>query len=222
MRELDHLRRELARHGLSDDQLDELADHAASDSERRIAAGVEPAEAVRAACEALGSASLLSREYRKLHVMPQPSRLIAVFASLAIVAAVAAPPHEALSLLDLPSLLLVGGFLIAGLFSSFGPAQTLATLRECLLARNSAVMAPLVRELHLAVVRRAYRLAWVGGGLGALAGVIRTLMNLSDPSELGVAAALGLLSVLYGALLAEVVFANAAQWLAPPAESRAS
>ncbi len=222
MREHEAWRRDLAQHGLSAEQLDELEDHLASACERLVSAGAAPDDAAQAARESLGPPASLAREYRKVHSMPQPSRLLAALASIAVVALVAAPAHSTLDLVDAPALFFVCGFLVAGLCASFGVAQSFATLRECLLARNSTALSARERELHLAVVRRGYRLAWVSGALGALAGLIRTLMSLSDPSELGLAAGLGLLSLLYGALLAEVVFANAAQWLAQPLESAAS
>lgn len=216
MRELDDWRRDLERHGFARELLDELADHLCCDIERRVAAGADPAAAAQAAQRAIGTPSSLSREYRKVHAMPKPARLLAMLASLAFVAAAAAPTHSVLALLDAPSLAFVSAFVLAGLCASFGPRQTLRSLRDVLFARDGVGLSNSERDAHSAVLGRGYRLAWVSGGLGALAGIIRTLMNLSDPAELGAAAGLGLLSLLYGALLAEVVFANATQWLAAP------
>ncbi len=53
---------------------------------------------------------------------------------------------------------------------------------------------------------RGYQLSWGAGLVGTLLGLVIMLGYMSDPSKIGPGMAIGLLTVLYGAFLAEFVF----------------
>jgi chemotaxis protein MotA len=59
----------------------------------------------------------------------------------------------------------------------------------------------------VAVLRRAGEVAPAMGLIGTLVGLVQMLGNLSDPGHIGPAMALALVTTLYGALLANMVFA---------------
>ena len=61
-----------------------------------------------------------------------------------------------------------------------------------------------------AVLQRAANVAVAAGTIGTIIGLVQMLQNLDDPSAIGPAMAVALLTLLYGLLLGEVVFRSAA------------
>src|SRR5690606_23113311 len=59
----------------------------------------------------------------------------------------------------------------------------------------------------VAVLRRAAEVAPAMGLIGTLVGLVQMLGNLNDPANIGPSMALALVTTLYGALLANMVFA---------------
>jgi flagellar motor component MotA len=138
------------------------------------------------------------------------SRLLGITFSLAALAATILPSTSLGSYLSVPSFLLVAGLVVGGLMASFGPRSTLRALRQAL---ESAPLPDRDVTDSLRLARHGYHLSWAAGGVGVLVGIVNVLTNIADPSQLGWGLSLALLSLLYGALLAELVFANAIQWL---------
>jgi len=138
------------------------------------------------------------------------SRFLGITLSLAVLAAAIMPFTSLGSYLDTSSILLVTGLVIGGLMASFGPRAILRSLRQAL--ASSPLPGRDVAN-SLAIARHGYHLSWAAGGVGVIVGVVNLLSNLGGPSEIGPGLALALLCLLYGALLAELVFANATQWL---------
>ena len=62
-------------------------------------------------------------------------------------------------------------------------------------------------ERTISILRRSAELAPAMGLIGTLIGLVQMLGNLSDPSAIGPAMAVALLTTLYGAILANMVFA---------------
>ena len=114
------------------------------------------------------------------------------------------------SFVDVPSALLVGGLVLGGLVASFGPVAIQRALRQAFESLPATERD--VRD-SLRLARHGYRLSWAAGAVGVLVGTVILLTNLGDPAQLGGGMALAILSLLYGALLAELCFANFAQWL---------
>lgn len=61
-------------------------------------------------------------------------------------------------------------------------------------------------ERSIAILKRSAELAPAMGLIGTLIGLVQMLGNLSDPSAIGPAMAVALLTTLYGAILANMVF----------------
>ncbi|MBA44782.1 MAG: flagellar motor protein MotA [Magnetococcales bacterium] len=61
-------------------------------------------------------------------------------------------------------------------------------------------------ERTISILRRSAELAPAMGLIGTLIGLVQMLGNLSDPSAIGPAMAVALLTTLYGAILANMVF----------------
>jgi hypothetical protein len=209
----------LARLGrLSGDQRDELEDHLISALEHGLERGLDEAAAAVAALTSLGPVGPLAMEFRKERSMNPLSRLAGIAIVLGAIVLVAVPAGYFRIMIDVPSALLVSGVVLGGLVASFGPRAILRAVRQAF-AREPMPGRDTANSLRL--FQHGYRLCWAAGVLGSILGVIGALANLEDPAGLGGALALGLLSLLYGALLAELVFANLAQWLQAGAEQRA-
>ena len=114
--------------------------------------------------------------------------------------------------LHVPSLVFVLVFTAGGLVASFGPGKVKRALSAGL--RGSSLLdAGEVASLR-EVFQRGYRLSWMSGILGSIMSVILLLQQLSDPYQVGHGVAGAMLCLCYGALIAEVFFANAQQWIA--------
>lgn len=64
-----------------------------------------------------------------------------------------------------------------------------------------------MKEFSEEVATSVIHFSLISGGIGFIVGLIQILMNLSDPSALGPAAALSLLTVLYSIILSAIIFA---------------
>jgi len=124
----------------------------------------------------------------------------------------AATGDRVLALVDIPSAIWVGGVLTGGLWLSFGPMRVLRAFAALFSADETII--PEAYAIYLLVFTRAYQLAWGAGLVGLLLGVVLMLLNLDDPSRIGPGMAVALLPALYGALLAEFLFAPLRQVLA--------
>jgi len=196
--------------GLSCDQLAELEDHMLTRFEAELAKGADPTQAGSAELRCLGNPTDLSFEYRKTHAMSSLSRFLGIAITVAMLLLAVAPLSSLGSFVDVPSALLVGGLVLGGLVASFGPVAIQRALRQAFERRPSVERD--VRE-SLRLARHGYRLSWAAGAVGVLVGSVVLLTNLGGPAQLGGGLAVAILSLLYGALLAELGFANLAQWL---------
>lgn len=204
---LDELRRKAH---LSGDDLAELEDHLLTSIQADVQNGLPQEAAEQRAINNLGPIAPLAQEFQKESTMNPLSRLLGISFSFAALAAAIMPYTSVGSYVDVPSFLLVLGLVVGGLMASFGPRATLRALRQAL---ESAPLPGRDVTDSMRLARHGYHLSWAAGGVGVLIGVVNILANLGDPSQLGGGLALALLSLLYGALFAELVFANATQWL---------
>jgi len=117
-----------------------------------------------------------------------------------------------LALVDLPAAIWVGGILTGGLWLSFGPGRLLRAVAALFSADETII--PEAYAVYLLVFTRAYQLAWGAGLVGLLLSVVLMLQNMDDPAYIGPGMAIGLLPAVYGAFLAEFLFAPLRQVLA--------
>lgn len=108
-----------------------------------------------------------------------------------------------LMFIDLPSVCVVVGISSGVLLSRFTPAE----LRLGLRALKSRPSTESEQRRALAVLT-TMRLATLGAGAaGFLMGIVMMLGNLADPSAIGPAMAVALLSTLYAVVLSELIIA---------------
>jgi len=107
--------------------------------------------------------------------------------------------------LDIPSLVLVVALLIGCCLFCFTPREVVDAVSGVVSGPGEATDAQLQRRI--AVADLAYQVTWGAGVVGTLMGLIAMLADLSDPASIGAGMSVALLSTLYGALLAEFVFA---------------
>ena len=111
---------------------------------------------------------------------------------------------SALSFFDVPSLLLVVFpplLLVAGHHGLRGLTESFQTAMYP--DRGTAAMI----AHHVEILQSLRNLFCAFGGIGALIGLVSMLQNMSDPSAIGPAMAVALLTPLYGMVLAEGVLA---------------
>ena len=111
------------------------------------------------------------------------------------------------SFVDIPSVLMVVGITVGSTFWS----SPMSDIR--LAAAKSLGSGPLTEEdAHRAhaVLQHAANVAVAGGTIGTVIGLVQMLQNLDDPSAIGPAMAVALLTLLYGLLLGEVFLRSAA------------
>jgi flagellar motor component MotA len=111
------------------------------------------------------------------------------------------------SFVDLPSLILVVGGVISGAIWSFPLNQTLQVMLAYLVRSELSEEEAL---LGASVFHRWADLALGCGMLGSLIGLIQMLQNLDDPTAIGPAMAVALLTLFYGVFMGELVFRNLA------------
>ncbi|MEC8025709.1 MAG: MotA/TolQ/ExbB proton channel family protein [Myxococcota bacterium] len=107
------------------------------------------------------------------------------------------------SFFDAPSVIIVFAptFLIAAAF--YSPSGVLNALKT---AVGTEPITPAEAQHNLNVMRTLRSLSTSSGIIGVLIGVVLMLANLDDPSKIGPAMAVALLSPLYGVMLAELIF----------------
>ena len=195
-------------------QLDELEDHLRSIIEAKIAQGRGEQEAFAQAVHQLGSTTLITTEFAKDRMtMTLFSRLLGIALTVSVLVAAASINGVVGSFLYLPALLFVAGVVVSGLWASFGLRHVRAAF-TCVLAGKPPADA-LHAERFRAIFLRGQRLAWSAGLLGALIGTINMLSMLGDPNQIGPCVALSMLSILYGAIVAELGFRTLLQWMTP-------
>ena len=111
---------------------------------------------------------------------------------------------------NLPSLLFVLGIMLGGLLISFRPSIIFKAA-----GRSIGVSKPLSRDeldLHIMVFARARPLAWVGGFLGTMTGLMQMMMATGpgrSPDNIRynllIGGAIAILCLFYAAILAEVI-----------------
>lgn len=207
------LRATLAEAGVARDPLDELEDHLCCELEARaIEDDREFDLALAQALEQLGAPRALAQEYRLAHPPMNPiPKLFGVVCALGVVLLTLGSAAELSALLQPSALLLVIGFVAGGLCACFGPRS----VARAIAAGCGMSHAPSAGEAEIgrAIAARGARLAWAGGVIGFLAGLISLAVQLSDPAQVGPAIGLSLMSLLYGALLAELGFGSLRAWL---------
>ncbi len=108
---------------------------------------------------------------------------------------------------NLPSLLFVLGVMLGGLLISFRPSIIFKAAW-----RSIGISKPLSRDeldLHIMVLTRARPLAWVGGFLGTMTGLMQMMMatgvGRNIRYNLLIGGAIAILCLFYAAILAEVI-----------------
>lgn len=108
--------------------------------------------------------------------------------------------------IDYPSIIMLIGILFGGVLLCFPVSQIADAFRAAAQAEAAAPVNDWRREQRIAVFVRLYQLAWGGGLVSGLLGLIAMLSDLSDPASIGAGMAASLLAPAYGALLAEFIF----------------
>ena len=103
-----------------------------------------------------------------------------------------------------PSLVIVIGSTVAFTLAYHSVPRTHLAFLTALSSRS---LSPAESLKHQHVISTARLLASASGVLGATIGIIHMLSNMDDPSKIGPAMAVTLLSILYAVMMAEVIFA---------------
>ena len=120
--------------------------------------------------------------------------------------------------IDPPSIIIVLGIVVGGGLASFPPSRLSMALRD---AFSSGSIAPDQAKSSSRVFFRLSELA-IGAGLtGTLVGLVMMLQAMDDPTAIGPAMAVALLTLLYGVLLSEIVFRSFAADILVRGESEA-
>ena len=100
-------------------------------------------------------------------------------------------------------LAIVFGAVLGGLWISFDPRLLLEAMAKSV--QSEKVSDPKELALYIAVFSRAHQLAWGAGLFGTLVGLVLMLANMPDPDAVGPGMAVAMLTLLYGAFLAEFI-----------------
>lgn len=106
--------------------------------------------------------------------------------------------------LDLPSLLIVAGTGLVFTAGYHGYGPLVAALRA---SRSKGSLSRIQSRAHQHVLQSLRTLLCASAGLGLLIGLVHMLQNMSDPSAIGPAMAVALLTPVYGVIFAELVVA---------------
>ncbi|MDZ7619833.1 MAG: hypothetical protein U1E05_22775 [Patescibacteria group bacterium] len=131
-------------------------------------------------------------------------RMIGWFIVAGLVAASAISlGHDFRYFIDFPSAVFVVGIVIGGIWAAYGPGRACGAVIRALKGRpsNAADL-----RVELGVLRLAHQLSWAAGIVGMLIQLVTMLGTMDDPAAIGASIAGSLVSVLYGAVLAEFVF----------------
>jgi len=146
--------------------------------------------------------------------MHAASRWIGLSFCGALVLGALASRDSLASFADTRGLGLTLGLTFGGLWASFGHRRVFAAFASAFAGRAG--------DDGSAVLSRARVLGWSSGGLACLVGVLLELSAMESPAALATGLARASLSILYGALLAELVFANLRHWVAEDARGASS
>ena len=117
------------------------------------------------------------------------------------------PMAAILPFVDIPSILIVVGVVISGTIWSFPIEKT----EEAFWDACSIGQVDEERAKQGYLIFQSMAGYSVGGGiLGTIIGLVKMLANLDDPTAIGPAMAVALLTIFYGVLLGEVVFKSMA------------
>lgn len=189
-------------------QLDELEDHLWIELERER--GADASSAWQDALAALGDAATLIPHYDTHPTMKLTSRIAGVVLCTLFLGFAMNATAGWVRFIYVPSILLVLGLVLGGLWMDFGPRRVMAAFTASLGFGPLADQAESAR--HVEVLGRGSRLSWGAGVLGVIVGVIGILSDLSDPVQIGRGAATALLALFYGAILGELVFPSLRRW----------
>jgi MotA/TolQ/ExbB proton channel family len=106
--------------------------------------------------------------------------------------------------IDPNSMIFVVGIVTAGLWMCFGPLTATKAIVNALFGAKHYDLGRFT--LGIAVLSRAYQLAWAAGLSGSLLGLIGMSANMGDPWAIGFGMASCLLTTIYGLILAEFIF----------------
>lgn len=201
---------------LSAGELDELEDHLRAAWRDELVRGATPRLAFDRASRRLGDVRALEPHFpRTRTAMNHVTRLLGVALSGAIVLFALDQSGRIATFVAPQMLAVVLGLVAAGLLAGHGLATMSAAARCALTGRRPDD--PAQRAALEALARRGYRLSWVAGYLAALMSALVALSAMETPASVMSALARSTFGVLYGALLAELVFANLAAWTAAEA-----
>lgn len=193
-------------------QVEELEDHLRTAYSFALEEFASESEAWRAALDRTGCVAAITQEFAKEQSMSPQSKALGIALTIGLLLYVLQSGPGGVNLfVHIPSMVFVLALVGGGLVASFGPARLGHALQASL--RTSAPLEPTEVDSLVAVFQRGYRLSWMAGVLGFIVGFTQSMANLSDPSMIGRGLAQCSLCLFYGALLAEIFFANGRQWL---------
>ena len=105
---------------------------------------------------------------------------------------------------NLPSLIIVMGGTLTFTLAAHSPTRTLIAFMTAL---SPLQLSPTESLKHQNVISTARLLASASGVIGTMIGLVQMLAQMDDPSAIGPAMAVAILSILYGVTLAELFFA---------------
>ena len=104
---------------------------------------------------------------------------------------------------DLQSMLLALVLTAAASTWSFEPASILEAVRA---GTSTAPISPEQGARYSQILLRMSSISILAGVTGTLVGFVHMLMDMSDPTAIGPATAIGLLSIVYGVMFSELFF----------------
>ena len=132
---------------------------------------------------------------------------VAVFLLGAVICAAIILGGPLWSFLDLPSILFVTGGIFCGTLWSFDLNVTAGAFRDAFVGQSETEEQAI--QSH-AVFDRMANYAAASGLAGTLIGLVSMLQNMDDPTAIGPAMAVALLTLFYGVLLGEFCFRSMA------------
>ena len=119
--------------------------------------------------------------------------------------------------IDLPSLIIVLGMIVAGAIWSFPLAVTKQAFADAFSTEDiDENRAMLGHEVFM----RLSQFAVASGLYGTLIGLVKMLSNMDDPTAIGPAMAVALLTIFYSVILGEFVFKSMATYFITRTESK--
>lgn len=139
------------------------------------------------------------------HTQPRPlAKLLGVSAAASLLLFSVAMGGPLSATVDLPSLVFVGGLTAAILVGTHGFSGVFQSIRTLGFGGTKDD-----QELAIAFFMHAGGVAVCAGVMGSLLGYVQMLRNLSDPNTIGPAAAVALLTTLYGVATSIAAFSAA-------------